>query len=86
MYVSLQTIIEALNYITTGDMPPNSKGAAFVFDPKVIELNAVPVFEPFLQYSSKNKSHLTLSGKEEVRLDPDIMYFASETTKLWYRS
>ncbi|XP_028394772.1 DNA repair protein RAD50-like [Dendronephthya gigantea] len=29
------TIIEALNYITTGDMPPNSKGAAFVFDPKV---------------------------------------------------
>ena len=34
----LQTIIEALNYITTGDMPPNSKGAAFVFDPKVISI------------------------------------------------
>lgn len=29
------TIIEALNYVTTGDMPPNSKGAAFVYDPKV---------------------------------------------------
>ncbi|XP_076445993.1 DNA repair protein RAD50-like [Babylonia areolata] len=29
------TIIECLKYITTGDQPPNSKGGAFVHDPKV---------------------------------------------------
>lgn len=31
-----QTIIECLKYATTGDMPPNTKGGAFVHDPKVI--------------------------------------------------
>jgi len=30
------TIIECLKYATTGDLPPNSKGGAFVNDPKVI--------------------------------------------------
>ncbi|KAI9593825.1 AAA domain-containing protein [Syncephalis fuscata] len=29
------TIIECLKYITTGDLPPNSKGGAFINDPKV---------------------------------------------------
>lgn len=29
------TIIECLKYTTTGDLPPNSKGGAFVFDPKL---------------------------------------------------
>ncbi len=29
------TIIECLKYATTGDMPPNSKGGAFIHDPKV---------------------------------------------------
>ncbi|KAL8624024.1 hypothetical protein ACOMHN_041614 [Nucella lapillus] len=29
------TIIECLKYITTGDQPPNSKGGAFIHDPKV---------------------------------------------------
>lgn len=29
------TIIECLKYATTGEMPPNSKGGAFVHDPKV---------------------------------------------------
>ncbi|KAI9222908.1 hypothetical protein BC828DRAFT_377262 [Blastocladiella britannica] len=29
------TIIECLKYITTGSLPPNSKGGAFVHDPKV---------------------------------------------------
>ena len=31
------TIIEALKYATTGDMPPNTKGASFLFDPKLID-------------------------------------------------
>ncbi|ORE13347.1 hypothetical protein BCV71DRAFT_189393 [Rhizopus microsporus] len=29
------TIIECLRYACTGDQPPNSKGGAFVNDPKV---------------------------------------------------
>lgn len=28
------TIIECLKYATTGELPPNSKGGAFVHDPK----------------------------------------------------
>ena len=31
------TIIECLKYATTGDLPPNSKGGAFVFDPKLLD-------------------------------------------------
>lgn len=30
-----QTIIECLKYATTGDMPPNTKGGAFIHDPSV---------------------------------------------------
>lgn len=30
-----QTIIECLKYATTGDLPPNTKGGAFIHDPKV---------------------------------------------------
>ena len=33
--VDFQTIIECLKYATTGDLPPNSKGGAFIHDPKV---------------------------------------------------
>src|ERR1700678_1644291 len=29
------TIIECLKYATTGDLPPNSKGGAFIHDPKM---------------------------------------------------
>ena len=31
------TIIECLKYSTTGDLPPNTKGASFLFDPKLID-------------------------------------------------
>jgi len=30
-----QTVIECLRYATTGDQPPNTKGGAFLYDPKV---------------------------------------------------
>jgi DNA repair exonuclease SbcCD ATPase subunit len=33
-----QTIIESLKYATTGDQPPNTKGGAFIHDPKVQKL------------------------------------------------
>ncbi|KAI9100627.1 AAA domain-containing protein [Phlyctochytrium arcticum] len=29
------TIIECLKYATTGDLPPNSKNGAFIYDPKL---------------------------------------------------
>ncbi|KAL1922188.1 uncharacterized protein VTP21DRAFT_9727 [Calcarisporiella thermophila] len=35
------TIIECLKYATTGDLPPNSKGGAFIHDPKVADLPVV---------------------------------------------
>ena len=34
----IQTIIECLKYVTTGDQPPNTKGGAFVHDPKVLSV------------------------------------------------
>jgi len=34
--ITAQTIIEALKYATTGEQPPNSKGGAFVHDPKLM--------------------------------------------------
>ena len=37
----MQTIIECLKYATTGDLPPNTKGGAFVHDPSVR-----PEFQP----------------------------------------
>lgn len=33
-----KTIIESLKYATTGDQPPNTKGGAFIHDPKVQKL------------------------------------------------
>ncbi|KAJ2742458.1 DNA repair protein rad50 [Coemansia sp. BCRC 34301] len=35
------TIIECLKYITTGELPPNSKGGAFIHDPKLCGENEV---------------------------------------------
>lgn len=34
-FLHLQTIIECLKYATSGELPPGSKGGAFVHDPKV---------------------------------------------------
>ncbi|CAF0934284.1 unnamed protein product [Brachionus calyciflorus] len=31
------TVIECLKYATTSDMPPNTKGSSFLFDPKLID-------------------------------------------------
>lgn len=41
------TIIECLKYATTGELPPNSKGGAFIHDPKV----KMPVFSVHLSRS-----------------------------------
>ena len=31
------TVIECLKFATTSDLPPNTKGSSFVFDPKLID-------------------------------------------------
>jgi DNA repair protein RAD50 len=35
------TIIECLKYATTGELPPNSKGGAFIHDPKVLSRTSI---------------------------------------------
>ncbi len=35
------TVIECLKYITTGDMPANTKSGAFVMDPKIVDQTEV---------------------------------------------
>ena len=39
----MQTIIECLKYSTTGELPPNSKGGAFIHDPSVSMSNPMPM-------------------------------------------
>lgn len=44
------TIIECLKYATTGELPPNSKGGAFIHDPNVRLLSylVISVERPWL--------------------------------------
>lgn len=49
------TIIEALKYATTGDLPPNSKGGAFIHDPKVIKRNEVTA-QVQLRFTNTNET------------------------------
>ncbi|KAK0535217.1 DNA repair protein rad50 [Tilletia horrida] len=47
------TIIECLNYITTGNMPPNTKGGAFIHDPKLVNEKEVKAQVRLRFYDSK---------------------------------
>lgn len=51
------TIIECLKYVTTGDMPPNTKGGAFVHDPKMAATNEVKA-QVRLRFFSTNKTRM----------------------------
>ncbi|CAO1622307.1 unnamed protein product [Sympodiomycopsis kandeliae] len=51
------TIIECLKYATTGDMPPNTKGGAFVHDPKMAAANEVKA-QIRLRFFSTNKTRM----------------------------
>lgn len=51
------TIIECLKYATTGDMPPNTKGGAFVHDPKMAAANEVKA-QVRLRFFSTNKTRM----------------------------
>jgi len=56
----LQTIIECLKYITTGDMPPNGKGGAFVYDPNIAREREVRA-QVKLQFKDIAKNQVTCS-------------------------
>jgi DNA repair protein RAD50 len=52
------TIIECLKYVTTGDLPPGSKGGAFVNDPKMSDS---PMIKAQVRLRFKNVNNQTMS-------------------------
>ena len=50
------TIIECLKFATTGDMPPNSRGGAFVYDPKLANQIDVKAEVKLRFQNTKNES------------------------------
>ncbi|KAH8697734.1 DNA repair protein Rad50 [Talaromyces proteolyticus] len=64
------TIIECLKYATTGDLPPNSKGGAFIHDPKLCgekEVLAQMVATRSLQLTQKTLEGQILMVKDGER-------------------
>ncbi|ORX56659.1 hypothetical protein BCR36DRAFT_165343 [Piromyces finnis] len=51
------TIIECLKYATTGDLPPNSKGGAFIHDPKIANETEIKA-QIKLKFSNLSGTHL----------------------------
>ncbi|KAJ2525010.1 DNA repair protein rad50 [Coemansia sp. RSA 2049] len=50
------TIIESLKYITTGELPPNSKGGAFIHDPKLVGESEVKAQVKLRFYNASQRS------------------------------
>ena len=68
--ISLQTVIECLRYVTTGDQPPNTKGGAFVHDPKVSIIHISLSLYPSISHTHTHfllLSNLQLAGERDVR-------------------
>ncbi|PHH77180.1 hypothetical protein CDD80_869 [Ophiocordyceps camponoti-rufipedis] len=66
------TIIECLKYATTGELPPNSKGGAFIHDPKLCGEKEVMAQVKLQFHSINNRQHvatrsLQLSVKKTTR-------------------
>ena len=62
--IVLQTVIECLNYMATGDMPPGSKGNLFVHDPKVSWFRVHAVY--MLYYINTNEIPGELSRENMI--------------------
>lgn len=60
------TIIECLKYATTGELPPNSKGGAFIHDPKVRRIPCPPLPWPFVTMSDILLTTTQLCGEKEI--------------------
>eukprot|EP00842_Homolaphlyctis_polyrhiza_P006497 jgi/Hompol1/6849/HPOL_005096-RA len=54
------TIIECLRYATTGDMPPNSRNGAFVYDPKLARTSEVKA-QVKLRFKNKRQQQVTVT-------------------------
>ena len=61
----MQTIIECLKYITTGDLPPNTKGGAFVHDPKIANEKEVKA-QVRLRFWNVNRQRMTATRALQV--------------------
>lgn len=59
------TIIEALKYVTTGDMPSNTKGGAFIHDPKIAASNEVKA-QVRLRFHSADKTRFNCVRNVQV--------------------
>ncbi|KNZ54700.1 hypothetical protein VP01_287g3 [Puccinia sorghi] len=59
------TIIESLKYITTGDLPPNTKGGAFVHDPSIAG-ESVVMAEVLLRFKNLAGTKLVASRRLQV--------------------
>ncbi|OCF56822.1 DNA repair protein RAD50 [Kwoniella mangroviensis CBS 10435] len=59
------TIIECLKYATTGDMPPNTKGGAFVHDPKMANEKEVKA-QVRLRFWNVNRQRMTATRNLQV--------------------
>lgn len=59
------TIIECLKYITTGDLPPNTKGGAFVHDPAIAG-ESVVMAEVLLRFKNLAGTKLIASRRLQV--------------------
>lgn len=59
------TIIECLKYITTGDLPPNAKGGAFVHDPSMAGESTV-MAEVMLRFRNAAGTKLVASRRLQV--------------------
>lgn len=49
------TIIEALKYVTTGNLPPNTKGGAFIYDPKLAKEVEIKAQIKLKFYNTRNQ-------------------------------
>ncbi|UZJ57177.1 hypothetical protein CBS101457_006497 [Exobasidium rhododendri] len=59
------TIIECLKYATTGDMPPNTKGGAFIHDPSMATSNEVKA-QVRLRFFNTNKVRISCVRNVQV--------------------
>ncbi|KAL9600948.1 MAG: hypothetical protein Q9219_002883 [cf. Caloplaca sp. 3 TL-2023] len=80
------TIIESLKYATTGELPPNSKGGAFIHDPKLCGEKEV-LAQVKLQFRDPNNAKLvvtrnvsltvTKSNSKQKTLDVSLLKIAN---------
>ncbi|KAI1338753.1 hypothetical protein F5Y15DRAFT_385177 [Xylariaceae sp. FL0016] len=61
------TIIECLKYATTGDLPPNSKGGAFIHDPKLLGEREVRA-QVKLRISAPSKTSYTITRSLQLEV------------------